>query len=225
MITRGGERGAGGGLGGAGGGKGIAGKEEGGGSLLAPRPLSSLSSTTKKKRKWWERTSADDDDDSGGGGRGVVVGVGVGVVPPERRPLRCPLFLLLPGRVGRRGRGGGLETAAMRTPAVARTKAKLWGGGVMRWQGSRNRRRLCRRRLRRSGNGGRGRPRTTTTTMTAAADVSSSALAWEWSLQNVVLGVVLFFCSCCQGGREREREGGDWRLRRCARLLVQQNNF
>ena len=55
--------------------------------------------------------------------------------------------------------------------------------------------------------------------------VSSSALAWEWSLQNVVLGVVLFFCSCCQGGRGGEREGGDWRLRRCARLLVQQNNF
>ena len=121
------ERGAGGGLGGAGGGKGVAGEEEGGGSLLAPRTLSSLSSTTKKKRKWWERTSADDDDD--GGGRGLVVGVGVGVVPPERRPLRRPLFLLLPGRVGRRGRGGGLETAAMRTPAVARTKAKLWGGG------------------------------------------------------------------------------------------------
>ncbi len=34
--------------------------------------------------------------------------------------------------------------------------------------------------------------------MTAAAAVSSSALAWGWSLQNVVLGVVLFFC-CCQG--------------------------
>ena len=134
LITRGGERGAGGGLGGAGGGKGVAGEEEGGVSLLAPRPSSSLSSSTKEKRKRRERTSADDDDDDGGGGGGgggrdVVVGVGVGVVPPERRPPRRPLFLLLPGRAGRRGRGGGLETAAMRTPAGARTTAKTWGWG------------------------------------------------------------------------------------------------
>ena len=39
--------------------------------------------------------------------------------------------LLVPGRVGRRGRGGGLETAVMRTPAAARTTAKPWVGGVM----------------------------------------------------------------------------------------------
>ena len=95
---------------------------------------SSLSSSTKEKRKRRERTSADDDDDDdggggGGGGRDVVVGVGVGVVPPERRPPRRPLFLLLPGRAGRRGRGGGLETAAMRTPAGARTTAKPRGWG------------------------------------------------------------------------------------------------
>jgi hypothetical protein len=150
LITRGGERGAGGGLGGAGGGKGVAGEEEGGVSLLAPRPLSSLSSSTKEKRKRRERTSADDDDDDGGsgggGGRDVVVGVGVGVVPPERRPPRRPLFLLLPGRAGRRGRGGGLETAAMRTPAAARTTAMPWVGGsddglrrcaCRRWRGQR----------------------------------------------------------------------------------------
>ena len=150
LITRGGERGAGGGLGGAGGGKGVAGEEEGGVSLLAPRPSSSLSSSTKEKRKRRERTSADDDDDDGGGGGGggrdVVVGVGVGVVPPERRPPRRPLFLLLPGRAGRRGRGGGLETAAMRTPAAARTTAKPWVGGsddglrrcaCRRWRGQR----------------------------------------------------------------------------------------
>ena len=63
--------------------------------------------------------------------RDDVVGVGVGVVPPERRPWRRPLFLLLPGRAGRRGRGGGLESAAMRTPAAARTTAKPRGGGAM----------------------------------------------------------------------------------------------
>ena len=151
LITRGGERGAGGGLGGAGGGKGVAGEEEGGVSLLAPRPSSSLSSSTKEKRKRRERTSADDDDDDdggggGGGGRNVVVGVGVGVVPPERRPPRCPLFLLLPGRAGRRGRGGGLETAAMRTPAAVRITAKPRVGGsddglrrcsLRRWRGQR----------------------------------------------------------------------------------------
>ena len=54
--------------------------------------------------------------------------------------------LLVPGRVGRRGRGGGLETAAMRTPAAARTKAKTWVGGsddglrrcaCRRWRGQR----------------------------------------------------------------------------------------
>ena len=152
LITRGGERGAGGGLGGAGGGRGVAGEEEGGVSLLAPRPSSSLSSSTKEKRKRRERTSADDDDDDdddgggGGGGRDVVVGVGVGVVPPERRPPRRPLFLLLPGRAGRRGRGGGLETAAMRTPAAVRITAKPRVGGSddglrrcsrRRWRGQR----------------------------------------------------------------------------------------
>jgi len=151
LITRGGERGAGGGLGGAGGGKGVAGEEEGGVSLLAPRPSSSVSSSTKEKRKRRERTSADDDDDDGGGGGGgggrdVVVGVGVGVVPPERRPPRRPLFLLLPGRAGRRGRGGGLETAAMRTPAAVRITAKPRVGGSddglrrcsrRRWRGQR----------------------------------------------------------------------------------------
>jgi hypothetical protein len=92
----------------------------------------SLSSSTKEKRKRRERTSADydvdDDDGGGGGGRDDVIGVGVAVVPPERRPWRCPLFLLLPGRAGRRGRGGGLETAVMRTPAAARTTAKPRGG-------------------------------------------------------------------------------------------------
>ena len=50
----------------------------------------------------------------------------------------------------------------------------------------------------------------------AADAMSSSALAWGWSLQNVVLGVILFFC-WCQGGQGGEGEGGDWRLRRCAR--------
>jgi len=151
LITRGGELGAGGGLGGAGGGKGVAGEEEGGVSFLAPRPSSSLSSSTKEKRKRRERTSADDDDDDGGGGGGgggrdVVVGVGVGVVPPEHRPPRRPLFLLLPGRAGRRGRGGGLETAAMRTPAAVRITAKPRVGGSddglrrcsrRRWRGQR----------------------------------------------------------------------------------------
>ena len=148
LITRGGERGAGGGLGGAGGGKGVAGEEEGGVSLLAPRPSSSLSSSTKEKRKRRERMSANDDDNSGRGDSSgdVFVGVGVGVVPPERRPRHHPLFLLLPGRAGRRGRGGGLETAAMRTPAAARTTAKPWVGGsddglrrcaCRRWRGQR----------------------------------------------------------------------------------------
>ena len=79
-------------------------------------------------------------------------------------------------------------------------------------------RRLCHRRLRRSGNGGRGCPQMTTTTAAeaTAAAMSLSALALGWSLQNVVLGIILFFY-CCQGGRGGEGEGGDWRLRRCAR--------
>ena len=77
---------------------------------------------------------------------GIVVGVGVGVVPPERRPRRRPFFLLLPGRAGRRGRGGELETAAMHMPATARTTAKprrgggddgLWRCARRRWRGQR----------------------------------------------------------------------------------------
>ena len=126
-----GRRMAGGGLGGAGGGKGVAGEEEGSRVLLAPRPSSSLSSSTKEKRKRRERMSANDDDNSGRGDSSgdVFVGIGVGVVPPERRPWHHPLFLLLPGRAGRRGRGGGLETAAMRTPAAVRITAKPRVGG------------------------------------------------------------------------------------------------
>ena len=57
---------------------------------------------------------------------------------------------------------------------------------------------------------------TTTVAEATAAAMSLSALALGWSLQNVVLGIILFFY-CCQGGRGGEGEGGDWRLRRCAR--------
>ena len=86
----------------------------------------------------------------------------------------------------------------MRTPAVARTTAKPWGGG--------------------DAMAGKSQPTSSLSSTTkkkrkrwerTSADddddddgggryVSSSALAWGWSLQNVVLGVVLFFC-CCQG--------------------------
>ena len=37
--------------------------------------------------------------------------------------------------------------------------------------------------------------------------MSLSASALGWSLQTVLLGVILFFC-CCQGGRGGEGEGG-----------------
>ncbi len=60
------------------------------------------------------RTSA---PGGGGSGHDVVIGVGVGVVPPERRPPRRPLFLLLPGREPRGWRER-WRTAEMRMPVV-----------------------------------------------------------------------------------------------------------
>ena len=133
LITRGGEHGAGGGLGGAGRGRGVTGEEDGGVSLLAPRPSLSLSSSTKEKWKRREKTSADDDDNDdgggGGGGRNVVVGVGVGVVPPERRPPNRPLFLLLPGRAGRRGRGRRIGDCGDAHAGSSEDNCEAAGGG------------------------------------------------------------------------------------------------
>ncbi len=62
----------------------------------------------------------------------VFVGVGVGMVPPERRPWRHPLFLLVPGRAGRRGQGGGIGDCGGRHAGGGEDNGKATGvGGAM----------------------------------------------------------------------------------------------